>query len=144
MARTKPNKPPDLVDLHPDPWTEPFWLAARDHRLVAPRCRFCGTFRMPPTGFCRKCRQQDVEWVDLAGTGTVYSYTITHQALIPQLRDYVPYITAVVEFDDAPGIRLVTNLVDTDTDDVSIGMPVTVAWDDVHEHATIPRFRRVP
>jgi len=66
MARSKPNMPPDLVDLHPDPWTEPFWLAARDHRLVAPRCRFCGTFRMPPTGFCRKCRQQDVEWVDLA------------------------------------------------------------------------------
>jgi uncharacterized OB-fold protein len=141
MARTKPNMPAELVDLHPDPWTEPFWLGAREHRLVAQRCTSCGTFRMPPSGFCRACRQQGVEWVELSGEGTVYSFIVTHQALIPQLKEYVPYVTAVVELDDAPGIRLISNLVDTEVDDVHVGLPVTVTWEDVHENATIPRFR---
>jgi hypothetical protein len=35
----------------------------------------------------------------------------------------------------------VTNLVDTEIDAISIGMPVVVSSDDVHENATIPRFR---
>jgi uncharacterized OB-fold protein len=144
MALTKPNLPPELVDLHPDPWTEPFWLAAREHRLVAPRCQSCGTFRMPPSPFCRTCRQQAVDWVELSGEGTVYSFITTHQALIPQLRDFVPYVVAVIELDDAPGIRLMSNLVDTETDDVRVGMPVQVVWDDVHANATIPRFRPSP
>ena len=141
MARTKPNLPAALVDLHPDAWTEPFWLEARKHRLVAPQCTSCGAFRMPPGPFCPKCRQQDVAWIELSGRGTVYSFIVTHQALIPQLADYVPYVAAVVELDDAPGIRLVTNLVDTEIDDIRIGMPVSVTWDDVHANATIPRFR---
>lgn len=132
--------PGDLVHLHPDPHSEPFWLAAREHRLVAPRCQHCGRFRMPPTGFCPGCRQQGVDWVELSGRGTVYSFTIAHQPLIPQLRDYIPYVIALVEPDDAPGIRLATNLVDVDTEAVRVGMAVRVVWDDVHENATVPRF----
>lgn len=141
MERTKPDLPAALVDLHPDPHTEPFWAAAREHRLVAPRCQACGRFRMPPTPFCPGCRRQGVDWVELCGRGTVYSFTVSHQAFVPQLKDHVPFVVAVVEPEDAPGIRLVTNLVGTETDDVRIGMPVEVVWDDVHEHATIPRFR---
>jgi uncharacterized OB-fold protein len=38
----------------------------------------------------------------------------------------------------------VSNLVDTETDDVRVGMPVQVVWDDVHANATIPRFRPAP
>ena len=99
---------------------------------------------MPPTGFCPGCRQQSVEWVELSGRGTVYSFTITHQPLIPQLRDYIPYVVALVEPDDAPGIRLATNLVDADTEAVHVGMAVHVVWDDVHENATVPRFTPTP
>lgn len=141
MARTRSTMPAELVDLHPDRFTEPFWLAAREHQLVAPRCQSCGSFRMPPTPFCPRCRHQDVDWVELSGRATVFSFTIAHQALIPQLRDHLPYVVAMVEPDDAPGVRLATNLVDTETDDVRVGMAVEVVWDDVHERATVPRFR---
>ena len=40
--------PADLIHLTPDVWTEPFWAAAAEHRLVVPRCTRCGTFRFPP------------------------------------------------------------------------------------------------
>jgi uncharacterized OB-fold protein len=143
VPRTSPTMPPELVTLHPDPHSEPFWAAAKEHRLVAPRCRTCGRFRMPPTAFCPGCRRQGVDWIELSGHATVFTYTIAHQALIPQLRGNLPYVVAIVEPDDAPGIRLATNLVDTETEAVHVGMSVQVVWDDAHENASVPRFRAV-
>ena len=133
--------PPEMARLNPDRFTEPFWQAATEHRLVCARCVGCGTFRMPPAPRCHVCQSADTEYVDLPGTGQLYSYTVIHKAVIPTLADRVPYVVAVVQLDGAPGARLVTNLVDVDTDEVSIGMPVQVAWDDVAAGVTLPRFR---
>ena len=137
---TAPTLPSSIVSLHADRWTAPFWEAARGHRLVAPRCTTCGAFRLPPAPFCWRCRAQDVEWVELSGRGTVYSFTVTRQALIPQLKDSVPYVAAVIALEGVPGVRLVSNIVDVDPASVRIGMPVAVAWDDVDDHTTLPRF----
>jgi uncharacterized OB-fold protein len=141
MSRTSTTMPAELSTLHPDVWTAPFWEAALEHRLVAQRCTGCGEFRMPPGPFCWNCQTQDAEWIDLPGTGTIYSFSITRQALIPQLADYVPYVVAVVDLDEAPGARLVSTVVDVDPDSVRIGDAVQVHWDDVHERTTVPRFR---
>jgi len=138
--RVAPQMPEVLARLNPDPWTAPFWQAAREHRMVAPRCRACGAFRMPPTPFCWKCRKQDVDWVELSGRGTVYTFNVTRQALLPFLRPAVPYVVAVVELEGAPGVRLISNVIDVDPSLVRIGMPVRVAWDDVDDDVTIPRF----
>jgi uncharacterized OB-fold protein len=135
--------PAELADLHPDPHTEPFWEAAREHRLVAQRCGKCATFRMPPGPFCHVCRSQDVDWVELPGTGTVFTYTVTRHALIPAMRDAVPYAVVVVALDGAPGTRLVGTFVGGDPDTVSIGTRVAVAWDDLDEFTTVPRFREL-
>jgi hypothetical protein len=132
--------PASLARLAPDAWTEPFWLAAREHRLVAPRCKECGAFRMPPAPYCWQCRTQAVDWVALSGRGSVYTFSVARQALVPLLREAVPYVVAVVELDDAPGLRLVANVIDVDPAQMRIGMPVRVVWDDVDEATTIPRF----
>src|SRR4030088_1603368 len=102
MAHIGPTLTHELVNLHADRWTAPFWQAAHDHRLVAPRCTTCGTFRMPPGPFCWRCRDQEVDWVELSGRGLVFTYCITCHALIPQLKDYIPYVTAIIELEGAP------------------------------------------
>lgn len=139
-TRIFPEMPDFMAELAPDPWTEPFWRAAGEHRLVAPRCTNCGTFRMPPVPFCHTCRHQDVEWVELSGRGTVFTFVITRRALIPQLEDAVPNVVAVIDLEGAPGCRLVSNVLEVDPEAVEIGLPVVVAWDDVNETVTIPRF----
>ena len=58
-AGTMPNASPgllpsELINFVSSPATEPFWAAAREHRLVVPRCTACGTYRFPPAAFC--CR----------------------------------------------------------------------------------------
>lgn len=142
MERTRifPEMPDFMANLSPDVWTEPFWLAASEHRLVAPRCTNCETFRMPPSAFCWKCRRQDVEWIELSGRGTVFSFVIVRHALIPQLQDAIPNVVAVVDLDGADGCRLVGNVLDVEPEAVEIGMPVVVAWDDIDDRVTIPRF----
>jgi uncharacterized OB-fold protein len=142
MERTRifPEMPDFMANLSPDESTLPFWQAASEHRLVAPRCTNCGAFRMPPSPFCWKCRTQDVEWIELSGRGTVFTFVIARKALIPQLEAAMPNVVAVVDLEDAPGCRLVGNVLQIEPEAVEIGMPVVVAWDDIDETTTIPRF----
>ena len=133
--------PADVIGLSPSPSTEPFWEAAAQHRLVLPRCTACGTFRLPPSPFCWKCRAQGVEWVDHDGAGTVYSFTVIRHAVIPQVRDALPLIAAVVELPGTGGCRLIGNLVDCEPEAVRIGAPVTLDWYDVREGTSIQVFR---
>lgn len=135
------NRPPDIgFALATDRWTAPFWDAVAAHRLTAPRCTTCGHFRMPPTPFCPYCRAQAVDWVELPGTGRIYSYTIVERATLPGTEGHIPYVPAVVSLDGGCGIRLITNIVDSPIDGIAIGAPVTVVFDPVGE-AIVPRFR---
>jgi uncharacterized OB-fold protein len=130
----------ELAHLSPDSWTVHFWEAAHEHRLTCAKCDNCGTFRMPPAPFCYVCRSQDTSFPTLAGTGSVYSFTIARHPAIPQLKDAVPYVVAVIDVDGAPGARLISNIIGVDPDAVTIGMKVRVTWDDVSAETTIPRF----
>ncbi len=132
---------PAMADLHADRWTAPYWDAARDHRLSVARCTACGAFRMPPSPYCRDCRSQEIDWVDLPGTATLYAFTVARHALVPGAREAVPYVIGIVEPDGAPGVRIVTNVVGGDPDAVAIGLRLEVVYDDVTPDSTIPRFR---
>jgi uncharacterized OB-fold protein len=110
--------------------------------LVVPRCTGCGTFRLPPGPYCFACRQQEVEWVELAGTGTIYTFTVVRHPLSPPLRDVVPYVSAVIELDgtQGAGARIMGNVIGCDPDSVHVGDAVRVSWDKVSETFTVPRF----
>ena len=133
--------PEELIRLVPDVFTQPFWDAAREHRLVIPRCTSCEAYRLPPSAFCWRCRAQDVEWVEHDGRGTVYSFTVVHHPILPDLADSVPYVPAVVELPGTNGCRLIGALRDIAIDEVSIGMDVELVWRDVREGETVPTFR---
>lgn len=134
------NPPASLFTLVTDQWTEPFWSAAAERRLVAPKCGSCGTFRMPPGPFCPKCRSQEIEWITLSGRGIVYSFTIVRHAVIPQMEDSLPYIPAVIELPDAGRVRLISNVVDADPETLAIGDEVRVVWDETSPGVLVPRF----
>jgi uncharacterized OB-fold protein len=132
---------PEITTIYPDAYTKHFWDAAREHRLVVARCAACGVFRMPPTPFCWRCRSQETEWVELPGTGTVYTFTIARHALTPATKDAVPYVVAVIALDGAEDARLISNVVGIAPEDVAIDLPVEVVYDDVSAEVTIPRFQ---
>jgi uncharacterized OB-fold protein len=118
-----------------------WWEAAAGHRLVVQRCTACGHIRHPPGPVCPRCRSSASEWCALAGTGTVYTFTVVRQAFIPSLADKLPYVVVAVELDGAQGARIVSNLVDVEPEEVIVGMPVEVAWEDMGPELAVPRFR---
>ncbi|MGH9025964.1 MAG: Zn-ribbon domain-containing OB-fold protein [Acidimicrobiia bacterium] len=137
-----PGTPPEsVIELTPNEWTLPFWEATADHRLVVPRCTGCGAYRMPPGPFCHVCRMQDIEWVEQSGRGEVYSFTVIRHGVIPDVKEALPFVAAVVELPDTGGVRLVANIVQCEPEAVRIGMPVELFWNDVREGVSIPCFR---
>ena len=126
----------------------PFWDATADHRLVLPRCTRCSVTIWYPRGFCPACGSFDIEWIDVPGTGTVYSFSIPRRGR-GAYRDAAPYVLADVELDlpetagrvHEPGPRIITNIVDCDPDSVSIGDRVTVVFHDTESGHALPRFR---
>jgi len=131
-----------LAALAPDPTTAPFWDACRRRELRLQRCADCSTFRQPPSPGCPRCGSARSDWPLLSGRGTVFSYTIVHHAAVPPLAGDVPYNVVVVELDDAPGARLISNVLDAEPSDVTVGMRVEIAWDEVRPDVVLPRFRR--
>ena len=121
--------------------TRPFWEACRRHELVVQRCTACGAFRHPPAPVCWRCRSFAHDWTPVSGRGTVFSFATVHRAFLPGLEAAVPYVVAVVALDDAPGVRIVSNLVDVAPAAVRIDLPVEVVFDDVSDAVTVPRFR---
>lgn len=115
------------LDIAMDVWSEPFWQAGSEGRVAMPRCISCGTFRWPAGPFCPECHTQPVEWV-AAGQARIYSFTILP---VPGPDKDSPgscRIPAVVEFGDAPGVRLVSVLVDADPAALAIGDRVAIDW----------------
>ena len=78
------------------------------------------------------------EWSELPGSGTVFTYTVVRQAFIPSLADRIPYVVIAVDLDGADGARIVSNLIDIDPADVSIGMRVDVVWEDMGPELALP------
>lgn len=121
--------------------TAGWWDACASHALVVQRCTRCATPRHPPGPVCPVCRSTEARWDELAGTGRVYTYTLVRQAFLPALGEVVPYVVAAVELDGAEGVRMVTNVVDIDPEEVRIGMAVEVVWEDMGPELALPRFR---
>src|SRR5215470_9753577 len=125
--------PPTMTDPGADARTQPFWDATKDRKLTAPQCANCGQFRMPPTMFCPNCLSRELQWPVLPGLGTVYTFFVIRHPLNPGAADYVPFIPAVIDADDAPGMRFISNVVDCEPEDVKVGMRVKVVWHDVSD-----------
>jgi uncharacterized OB-fold protein len=132
--------PSEFVSFSSNAATEPFWAAAREHRLVIPRCTNCATFRFPPAAFCFVCRHQDVDWIEHDGNGELYSFTVIRHGVIPGLADALPIVIGVVELPDTNHCRLIADILSYPAEVVEIGMPLRLDWYDVEE-GSVPCFR---
>jgi uncharacterized OB-fold protein len=122
------------------PTTEFFWTSP-DGRLRMLRCSDCGFVTHPPGPVCRRCGSANVAPTELSGRGHVYTFTVNRQPWSERLTD--PYVIAIIELADQPGLRILSNVVDCDPDAVEIGMPVEVTFATV-EDVALPFFRPVP
>jgi uncharacterized protein len=137
MRQSPQGKPlPELTEL-----TRPFWAAARENRLVMQRCTACGTLDFYPKPWCIECGDRRLAWVDVRGSGTVYSHTVSLSVAmnLPGWQDEVPLVLCMIDLDDGP--RMYAQLVGCPPESVRIGMRVRADFAAISEDAGVPRFR---
>ena len=128
------NKPLPLMSIA----DKPFWDAAKRHELMAYRCQNCGTFYSLVVE-CVKCSATKMEWVKVSGKGKVFTYTVYHQLYNPAWKDDIPYNAAWVQLDEGP--IMMSNIVGIKNEEIYVGMPVEVTYDDITEDVSLPKFK---
>ncbi len=113
----------------PTPTSRPYWDGLREHKLRLQRCRDCQKPIHYPRSNCPRCLGEKLEWFEVSGDGTLYTYTIARRATAPQFEDEVPQIIAVVELDEGP--RMTTTLTNVAESEIKVGMRVRPVFDDI-------------
>lgn len=101
----------------------PFWEGLREGELRIQRCGGCGGWIWSPQWRCGDCGSWDMQWEETSAEGVVYSWTRTHHAFAPGLKEAVPFVTLLVELPKAGGKRLMGILIG-DEAALKIGAPV--------------------
>lgn len=116
-----------------------FWSAGEEGVLKFLRCKACRRYVHPPVPCCPYCLEGTLEPEAVSGRAIVHSFTVNHQQWIPGSDPYVIALVTIAEQDD---VRLTTNIVGCDAEDVHIAMPVQVTFE-VHDDVWLPLFRPV-
>jgi uncharacterized OB-fold protein len=120
---------------------EHFWLGGAEGELRFLRCQACGYYIHPPAPICPVCHSKDVLPEAVSGRAVVHTFTVNHQPWYPHLDP--PYVIAIVEIEEQAGLRLTTNIYNAPVDDVHIGQPVRVLFEE-YDGAYLPMFEPDP
>ncbi|KAG0772744.1 hypothetical protein G6F22_015476 [Rhizopus arrhizus] len=119
--------------------TQPYWDAAKEGRLVIQQCGCCKARQFYPREFCTACLSDSIEWIESAGQGTVYTYTINRRPSNAALSEKVPYVVAMIDLDE--GVRMMANIIDSPPEAVRIGSRVCVCFEQASPEIALPQFR---
>lgn len=116
-----------------------FWAFCSERKLCFQKCSSCGIWRHLPRLMCAGCGSAEWEWLESSGKGHIYTWTITHQAMLPAFADEVPYASVVVELEE--GVRMVSGVEGIALDEIDLDLPVEVTFRAISEDMNIPVFR---
>ncbi|MGD9895376.1 MAG: Zn-ribbon domain-containing OB-fold protein [Dehalococcoidia bacterium] len=125
----------------PDDPSRPFFDGAQRGELMIQRCTACEASLAPGSRACTECLHEALAWVPASGRATLFTYAVMHQKYHPGFYDDLPYNIAVVELDEGP--RLNTNIIGIANEELRVGMPLQVTFEDVGEGVRLPKFTPV-
>jgi len=100
------------------------------YRLLGEMCAECGKVFFPRGAVCPGCGSADLEEVKLRETGRVVTWTVVRNPPAGYEK-YSPFVVGLVELDD--GVRVLSQIVDVELDEVETGMRVEAAFRRVKE-----------
>jgi len=124
----------------PDNASRHYWHSAAEGRLVIQRCTTCGVHQFYPRALCTACAGE-TEWIDASGRGTLHTYTVIRQNRSPAFAALSPYAVGIVELDE--GVRMMSNIVDCDVDQLEVGMALEVLLLKAADDVGLPFWRPV-
>jgi uncharacterized OB-fold protein len=124
---------------------KPFWDAAAQNKLLMQHCKDCGAWVWTPRPLCNECGSEHIEWTPMSGKGEIYSFTVIRQvvgrAASKSFEPDIPYVVAWVDLDEGP--RMISNVVGCPVDQVTLGMKVSVVFEQASKDVWLPKFKPV-
>ena len=127
MSNNKPMPVPTEISA-------PFWEGLKAERLLIQQCNQCSHWVFYPRRHCPQCLAHELTWREVNGEATLYSFTVTRIATLPDFADEMPQMLAVIEL--AQGVRINSNLVGLDESEVKIGMRLQPVFAEVDAKGT--------
>ncbi len=122
--------------------TQPFWDGLREGRVRIQYSPSSDQWVFYPRSHAPLTLADDLEWRDISGEGTLYTYTIARRPTAPDFAGQEPQIIAVVELDEGP--RLTSTLVNVEETAIEVGMRVRPVFDHVADtETTLLRYEPV-
>lgn len=118
-----------------------YWTGGERGELRILRCDNCATWVHPPSPVCPSCRGRALTPTPASGAGELHTFTVNHQPWYPGLDP--PYVVGIVDLPEQSGLRVTAGIVGVDPDDVRIGMPVQVTFEQ-YDDVWLPFFEPRP
>ncbi|MEZ5631916.1 MAG: Zn-ribbon domain-containing OB-fold protein [Burkholderiaceae bacterium] len=125
----------------PMPWSQPFWDAARQGRLVLKTCLDCGHVDHPPYLYCTDCGGHNSEWRPASGNAKLVAFAVNTYGVPAAFIEDLPYVLALVELPEGP--RMISNIVDCAHDQLHSGMALEVVFHRTGDDTVLPKWRPV-
>ena len=117
---------------------EHFWESCRQGRYELQQCDECGRIRYPATLICPNCLSGDYAWIQSPGHGKVHTFTVVGRSPAPAFNAFTPYVVALVDLTE--GVRVMGNIIGCAADQIEIGLPVQVTFQEVEPNVVLPQF----
>lgn len=122
-----------------------------EEKVMGSRCKKCQSIYLPPRPICIKCNQNDMEWIEMKGTGKLLAFTCI--SIGPSfMREEGfdrnnPYCSGVVELEEKVRIdALIDGFDNKNPESIKIGTPVTAKFlhrGEGEKTRTFPAFRPI-
>lgn len=120
------------------PENEFFWTSGADGRLRIRECLSCAALIHPPQPVCRYCCGDRMGVRVVSGFATLIGFTVNHRFRVPGLP--TPYVVAQVALEEDPRVRLTTNAVACEAEQLTLGIRMQVEFEHLGE-VWLPLFR---
>jgi uncharacterized OB-fold protein len=120
-----------IASPQPNPETEKFWAAAQNGKFMIGSCNACSKPHWYTRAISPRCFSDQTELKEASGNGEIYTFSVMKRAKIP-------FAIAYVTLDEGP--KMMTNIVDTDLDAITIGQKVKVVFKETEDGPPVPMF----
>jgi uncharacterized OB-fold protein len=127
-------------DVHNLAEFRPFFEGLRSKQIRFPKCCRCHRVHWYPMKLCPHCLGAEFEWPAISGAGRLYSWTVVRRPFSADYAEKVPYIVGLVSFDEVPGTRLISNIIECRPEELTVDAPLTPAFDDGGDGPPTVRF----
>ena len=123
-----------LADIETTGEWKPFWEGLQRSEVLIQQCKACGHKQFYPRYLCTACGGEP-DWLSFDGEAVLYTYSVIRKHHQSPFKQMAPYIVAMIDLGD--GVRMMSNVINCDLEQVEIGMRLKPAFVEAREGLTV-------